>query len=188
MSKTGGGGQNGIPRNRTLGSPCLLGLKQLQVTPAPAGKISDYQFVFARRKKRPPVRPRGRRVRCISQRADNSVYCLLFRGLSAVCPAGLMRPRLHEGPWNPPRPIRAIFQAVVTVAAIDAIHRVDFAVSRWTRTPFQPAWLHQIKLSPGFGWGFLFPLPTARLCGKVRNGENHRFSYSVSRCGHRPVV
>jgi hypothetical protein len=37
-------------------------------------------------------------------------------------------------------------------------------------------------------WHREIPLPTARPCGKVQNGENHRFTYSASPCGHRPVL
>ena len=33
----------------------------------------------------------------------------------------------------------------------------------------------------------MFSLPTGKACGKVQNGENHRFSYSASRCRHRLV-
>jgi hypothetical protein len=53
--------------------------------------------------------------------------------------------------------------------------RIDFARCAWTAIV-------------GHKQTSCSPLPTARPCGKVRNGDNHRFSYSASRCGHRPVV
>jgi hypothetical protein len=47
-------------------------------------------------------------------------------------------------------------------------------------SPFHPARPSSDQTSPDFGWGFLFPLPTARPCGSAKRGQPQIFLFCVT--------